>query len=409
MAPSSRLNPPLRRRIALSPTVLALNTGSSSVKFALFQRPNGQLEPLCRGRIEDIGVAPRLFLDGEETEAGFLRPSTNEEEHGKLITGLLDWLETEQHCTLIAAGHRIVHGGRDFSIPVMIDAKVIDRLDDLIPLAPNHQPENLKGVSAILSARPGLPQIGCFDTGFHRTQPRLAQITALPRELTDSGIIRYGFHGLSYEYIASVMTEYAGAKAMGRVIVAHLGHGASMCAMHNGQSVSTTMGFTVLDGLVMGKRPGTLDAGILLHLLQDRKMTPDEISVLLNDQSGLLGVSGISSDMRVLSDSDDPHAKEAVDLFVYRAVREMAALIADLGGVDVIVFTAGIGENAPDIRARIIAGLEWLGAQLDTAQNAKNAPSISSEDSAIDIHVIPTDEEIVIAKSTFRLISPSVV
>lgn len=388
----------------MTSSVLALNTGSSSVKFALFAKEGDGLKALCRGKIENMHSTPRLFVDGERVEADFVRPTQNEDEHGDLIANLLDWLEQSESSTLIAAGHRIVHGGRDFSKPVLIDDTVIDELDDFIPLAPNHQPENLKGVTAIMMARPGLPQVACFDTGFHRTQPRLAQITALPRALTDDGILLYGFHGLSYEYIASVLPEIAGDKADGRIIVAHLGHGASLCAMRERQSVNTTIGFTVMDGLVMGKRPGTLDAGILLHLLQDRKMSPDEISTLLNDQSGLLGVSGLSSDMRELSESDNPHAKEAVDLFVFRAVREIAALIADLGGIDAIIFTAGIGENAPDIRARIVKGLEWLGARIDHKNNEANAARVSAADSAVDVYVVPTDEEKVIAESTFRLV-----
>ena len=385
-------------------SVLALNTGSSTVKFALFKEAVGRLEMLCRGKIESLHSTPQLSVDGKQVEADFVRPTHNKDEHGELITNLLIWLEKSESSTLIAVGHRIVHGGRDFGKPVLINSSVIDQLDDLIPLAPNHQPENLKGITAIMAARPRLPQVACFDTGFHRTQPRLAQITALPRALTDDGILLYGFHGLSYEYIASVLPSIAGDKADGRVIVAHLGHGASLCAMRERRSINTTMGFTVMDGLVMGKRPGTLDAGIVLHLLQDKNMSPDEISVLLNDQSGLLGVSGISSDMRELSESDSPHAKEAIDLFVYRAVREIAALITDLGGLDTIVFTAGIGENSPDIRARIITGLEWLGAGLDQKNNNLNATRINAANSTVDVYVVPTDEERIIAENTFRLV-----
>ncbi len=384
-------------------SVFALNTGSSSVKFALFAKSANKLKSICRGKIEAMLSTPRLFIDGKQIEANFLRPIQSEDEHGGLIANLLDWLEKSRNIKVIAAGHRIVHGGRHFSKPVLINNSIIDALNDFVPLAPNHQPENLKGVTAIMAARPSLPQVACFDTAFHRTQPRLAQITALPRALTDDGILLYGFHGLSYEYIASVLPEIIGDKADERVIVAHLGHGASLCAMRERRSINTTMGFTVMDGLVMGKRPGTLDAGILLHLLQDKDMSLSEISDLLNDKSGLLGISGISSDMRELGESDSPHAKEAIDFFVYRAVREMAALIADLEGLDTIVFTAGIGENAPNIRARIVKGLEWMGARLDEKNNNANATRIHALNSTIDVYVVPTDEEKIIAESTFRL------
>ena len=272
-----------------------------------------------------------------------------------------------------------------------------------MPLAPHHQPDNLAGVNAVAAARPGLPQVACFDTAFHRTQPRLAQIFAIPRALTDDGIIRYGFHGLSYEHIASVLPHHAGARADGRVVVAHLGHGASLCAMRERKSVATSMGFTALDGLVMGKRPGTLDPGVVLHLLQDKNMSVEEVADLLHNRSGLLGVSGLSDDMRDLLGNGDARAKEAVDLFIFRAVREIGALVAVLGGLDGLVFTAGIGENAGEVRARIAAGLDWLGLRLDADSNDANATRISAPDSAIEVFVIPTDEERVIAHYTRNL------
>ncbi|MGI9464935.1 MAG: acetate/propionate family kinase, partial [Aestuariivirgaceae bacterium] len=305
---------------------------------------------------------------------------------------------------IIAAGHRVVHGGRDFTGPVLVDAKVIDELETLGVLAPLHQPHNLAAIKTIAAHAPELPQVACFDTSFHRTQPRLAQLFGLPRALTDDGMIRYGFHGLSYEYIASVLPDHLGARAGGRVIVAHLGNGASMCAMRERRSVATSMGFTALHGLIMGRRCGSLDAGVVLHLLQHRGMSVDEVHHLLYRQSGLLGVSGISNSMQVLQESPDPRAQEAVDLFCYRAACELGALVAALEGLDAIVFTAGIGENSAVVRNRICARLAWLGVELDPAANDDDAAVISAENSNVAVLVIPTNEEAIIAAATHALV-----
>lgn len=380
-------------------TILVLNVGSSSIKFAVYPA-HEDADPVIAGQISGIGRSPKLTMkSAPATES--LGVLAADEDHASLIRRLVVWLENAlgDH-RLVAAGHRVVHGGRDYTAPVMIDDDVFRNLETLEPLAPHHQPDNLAGVKAVAAARPDLPQVACFDTAFHRTQPRLAQLFAIPRALTDEGIIRYGFHGLSYEHIASVLPHHAGARADGRVIVAHLGHGASLCAMHGRRSVATSMGFTALDGLVMGKRPGTLDPGVVLHLLQDKDMSVEEVADLLHNRSGLLGVSGLSDDMRDLVGNSDARAKEAVDLFVFRAVREIGALVAVLGGIDGLVFTAGIGENAGEIRGRIAAGLEWLGLRLDAESNDANATRLSTPDSAVDVFVIPTDEERVIAKFT---------
>jgi acetate kinase len=383
-------------------TVLVLNVGSSSIKFAAY--PAGtDAEPVLAGTIGGIGAAPRLDLRGGQPD-GALGTFAPDDDHAALIERLVAWLDGALGGRrLLAAGHRIVHGGRDFAGPVVIDDAVLSRLEALVPLAPQHQPNNLAGVRAVARALPLLPQVACFDTAFHRTQPRLAQLFAIPRALTEQGILRYGFHGLSFEHVAHALPRHAGSRAEGRVIVAHLGHGASLCAMAERRSVATSMGFTALDGLVMGKRPGALDPGVVLHLLQQKGMSAREVSELLYDRSGLLGVSGLSSDMRDLLASADPHAREAVDLFVYRALKETGALAAVLGGLDVLVFTAGIGENAPALRARIAAGLAWLGLALDPAANDAGKARISAPGSAVDAYVIPADEERVIARHTMAL------
>ncbi|MGA3303307.1 MAG: acetate/propionate family kinase [Methylovirgula sp.] len=298
----------------------------------------------------------------------------------------------------------MVHGGQKFSGPVLIDAQVLSDLRALIPLAPDHQPHNLAMVEAVAQQWPDLLQVACFDTAFHRTQPRLAEIFPLPRALTDEGIVRYGFHGLSYEYIASVLPNFLSADERRRVIVAHLGNGASLCAMKDGKSIATTMGFTTLDGLMMGTRSGTIDPGVVLHLIREKKMSPDQVADLLNKKSGLLGVSGISSDMRTLEASDDPHAQEARALFAYRAVRETGSLIAALGGLDAFVFTAGIGEHSTLMRRMICDGLAWMGLSLDPGCNKVYNTVISAAGSKIKVLVIPTNEEMAIAAGTRQLI-----
>lgn len=386
----------------MSDVVLVLNVGSSSIKFAAYDARDPESPPPLQGSFERLGQTPLFSVKAGPAAESFGAISTDDG-HAALIERLIPWLEAAlESGTIIAAGHRIVHGGRDYAEPVVIDDDICGRLEALAPLAPRHQPENLAGVRAVALARPDLPQIACFDTAFHRTQPRIAQLFAIPRALTDEGIIRYGFHGLSYEYIASVLPAHAGNRAHGRVIVAHLGHGASLCAMREGKSIATSMGFTALDGLVMGKRPGALDPGVVLHLIQDRGMSVEEVGELLHSGSGLLGVSQVSSDMRDLLGSGNEHAREAVDLFVYRATTEIGALAAALGGIDALVFTAGIGENAPEIRARICEGSRWLGLELDGPANEAGASRITKDASRASAWVIPTDEERIIARHTLK-------
>jgi acetate kinase len=311
---------------------------------------------------------------------------------------LYQWADARlPHHEIVAVGHRVVHGGGQYSTPIRIDQAVLEALETLCSLAPLHQPHNLAAIRAIANLAPQLPQIACFDTAFHHAMPVLATRLALPRALTDKGIRRYGFHGLSYEYIARRLAEIDPVLGKGRVIAAHLGNGASMCAMHGGQSIDTTMGFTALDGLMMGTRSGALDPGVVIHLQHQMGMSVKEVETLLYEQSGLLGVSGISSDMRALHTSIDPHAAEAIDLFIWRAAREAGALISSLGGLDGIIFTAGIGENDPLIRSAFCARLGWMGLVLDENANRDNASLISTSDSAVTIRVIPTDEERMIA------------
>jgi acetate kinase len=325
--------------------------------------------------------------------------------HEDALAALMRWLEGHfQDHRLVAAGHRVVHGGSLYTAPVRIDASVTGELRRLIPLAPLHQPHNLAAIAALSKLHPALPQIACFDTAFHHTQTEVATAFALPRRLTAEGIRRYGFHGLSYEYIASVLPDILGpAEADGRVVVAHLGSGASMCAMHRRKSVTTTMGFTALDGLPMGSRCGNLDPGVVLYLIQEKGMTAQAVSDLLYHSSGLLGVSGVSDDMRTLLASEDPHAANAVALFVYRIGRELGSLAAALGGLDALVFTAGIGEHAPEIRRRVCEQAVWLGVHFDEAANAAGGPGITMTGSRASAWVIPTDEDLMIARHTWDL------
>jgi acetate kinase len=384
----------------MTDAILVLNAGSSSVKFALYEART--LALLCRGGMSGLGETAKLSVTGP------LGPLIQEHvalsataAHAQAVTALIAALhDGAVEVTLVAAGHRVVHGGARFASPVPVDEDVFAELSTFSPLAPNHQPHNLAAIRAVAKAWPDLPQVACFDTAFHRTQPRLAQLFALPRALTEEGILRYGFHGLSYDYIASVLPRFAGARADARVIVAHLGHGASMCAMHGRQSIATTMGFTALEGLMMGTRCGALDPGVVLHLLQQKQMTAKAVDDLLNNRCGLLGVSGLSDDVRALEQSRAPEAAEALDLFAYRAAREIGSLVAALGGLDVLVFTAGIGEHAAGMRARILDRSRWTGIEPDADANARNAARISASSSAVDVFVIPTDEEIVIARAT---------
>jgi acetate kinase len=321
------------------------------------------------------------------------------------LTVLAEWLRAQWGGSrVLGVGHRVVHGGPRFAGPTVITPEVVEALRSYIPLAPLHQPHNLGAIAAVSERLPDVPQVACFDTSFHRGQPPVAELVPLPREIRDTGVQRYGFHGLSYEYIASRLPEVAPDIANGRVIVAHLGSGASLCAMRDRKSVDSSLGFTALDGLCMGTRPGALDPGVVLHLFQSLNLTPAQVEALLYKKSGLLGISGISNDMRNLLGSAKPDARLAVDYFVYRAAREIGGLAAVLGGIDALVFTAGIGENSPEIRARICEASAWLGIELDPAANQSRGPRISRTGSAVSAWVIPTNEELVIARHTGRLL-----
>jgi acetate kinase len=386
--------------------ILTINAGSSSIKFALFEA-NATLERMASGEVEGIGGAPHFFVrDADGTMLHEKRWAHGEElTHEELLSPLLDWVE--QHlgdAKLIAAGHRIVHGGEKFVEPIRVDANVLLELSKLNTLAPLHEIHNLSAVKAVMALRKNLPQIGCFDTAFHHEMPVIATRLAIPRHFHDEGVRRYGFHGLSYEYISGRMREIAPPLASAKVIAAHLGNGASVCAMQNGKSIDSSMGFTALDGLVMGTRCGTIDPGVLLYFMQARGMSAEAISDLLYKKSGLLGVSGISADVRDLLASEDPAAAEAVALFVFHAARQISALIASLGGLDGLIFTAGIGEHAAPVRTAICARLSWLGISLDEAANIKNAGIISTPSSKIEVHIIPTDEEAMIAKHCLEVI-----
>lgn len=387
----------------MTDAAIVLNVGSSSVKFALYAMP--ALDVLCRGGIEAIGTSRATFSVEGPRAHDLEGASPLADDHAGVVAELLRVVaERLADVVLVGAGHRVVHGGTAFGDPVRIDARVLEALERFVPLAPSHQPQNLAAIRAVARASPDLPQIACFDTAFHRTQPAHAAEFALPRALTGEGIVRYGFHGLSYEYLAGVLPDFAGERANGRVVIAHLGHGASLCALRERRSVATTMGFTALDGLVMGTRSGALDPGVVLYLMQHKRMTAEAVSDLLYKQSGLLGVSGISDDLRVLEADGGAAAEAAMDLFAYRAARELGSLAAALGGLDVLVFSAGIGERSPSMRARIAAYSAWLGIALDAGANAAGRPRIGAEGAPIDVFVIPTDEALPIARALQRLL-----
>lgn len=385
---------------------LTLNAGSSSIKFAVFDADTDTTTPRIRGAVTGIGRAPAFSArdaGGTTLDAGALASLDVSVDHEAVISLLLPWLAGHTaDRPLRAVGHRVVHGGQAFDGPTLVSAPVLEQLAELEPLAPLHQPHNVAAIRAVAKWRPDVAQVACFDTSFHRSQDRLAQLFALPRALSDEGIIRYGFHGLSYEYIASILPGHLGARASGRVIVAHLGNGSSMCAMKDRKSVATSMGFTALDGLMMGRRCGALDPGVVLYLMQAKGMKAAEIEHLLYKQSGLLGVSGLSNNMQVLQDSDDPHAKEAIDLFCYRAASSLAGLVPAIGGLDALVFTAGIGENSAPVRRLICERLGWLGIELDNAANDRHATRISTARSAVEVLVLATNEEAVVAKACHR-------
>jgi len=384
--------------------ILALNIGSSSIKLALFDAVT--LEPILRGNVTNIGRNARATFTPCGQTTVLERPVAAD------MSEAVRWLLAElrdryPEMRLAAVGHRVVHGGTRFDKPVRIDANVMAELETLAVLAPAHQPAEIALIRNARELMPDVPQIACFDTAFHRTQSKLAQWFALPRALSESGIVRIGFHGLSYEYIASVLPQIAGAHLYEKTVVAHLGHGASVCAMRNLRSVSTSMGFTPLDGLMMGTRCGAIDPGVLLYLQQQRGMSAQDVSDLLGNRSGLLGVSGISDDVRVLEASDDPRAREALEMFADRAATAIAAQCVALDGLDALVFTGGIGEHAEHTRKRIGERLRWLGIALDDARNTTHAPRISTDDRRIQVFVIPTDEERVIARATAKLLASS--
>jgi acetate kinase len=389
-------------------TILVVNAGSSSLKFQVFGIGEARaLTCLTKGQIDGVGVQPRLRAEGadkssliDETFAPAKIPDLPAAIH---IAGT--WLRETQNVNLRAVGHRVVHGGPDYDRPLIINQEVLEQLERYVSLAPLHQPNNLAPIRGLLAARPDLPQVACFDTAFHRGHSAVADHYALPQRFYAQGVRRYGFHGLSYEYIARRLHEVAPQIADGRVIVAHLGSGASMCALAGGRSIESTMGFTALDGLPMGTRPGQLDPGVLLHLIGEQGMSPAAAQDLLYHECGLKGLSGLSNDVRELEASSDPNAAFALEYFAYRVGLHAGLLAAALGGLDAFVFTAGIGENSVTMRARIAEKLVWLGVTLDAAANASHKPLISRPESRVALHVIPTNEELMIAQHTLELLS----
>ncbi|MGJ0509311.1 MAG: acetate/propionate family kinase [Methylocystis sp.] len=387
-------------------SIAVVNAGSSSIKFAIYGVADAPTLRL-KGLIEGIGATPRarlsdagggVLLKEDLPPQGFDHAAATQ----TMMRLVAPWLDGHD---ISAVGHRVVHGGGEFAAPVVLTPESAERLAAFIPLAPLHQPHNLAVIRAMLAAHPDLPQVACFDTAFHQTQPPLAQAFALPRKYAADGIRRYGFHGISYEYVTGRLKALAPEIASGRVVVAHLGNGASLCAVMDGRSVATTMGFTAADGLMMGTRCGAIDPGVLVHMIDQYGMGARELEDLIYRQSGLLGVSGLSSDMRTLRAADDPAAKEAIALFVYRILREIGSLAAALGGLDALVFTAGIGENDAKTRAEVAAGCAWLGLELDEPANLRGDLTISAPDSRIAVFVIPTNEELEIARSVMRLMS----
>ncbi len=390
--------------------ILVLNAGSSSIKFSLFAECGDQIELKLRGQIEGLYASPRFVAkDAQGAEIGAHKWSEGTRlGHDGAVAYLIDFLRGQrQDNQLIALGHRVVHGGLEFSMPTLINAQVLAKLEKLIPLAPLHQPHNLVPIRIAAERLPQVPQVACFDTAFHTSQPEIAQAFALPLLITERGVRRYGFHGLSYEYIASVLPQFERKAANGRVVVAHLGNGASMCALRECKSVATTMGFTAADGLPMGTRCGAVDPGVILYLMDELRMDARAIEKLIYHESGLLGVSQVSSDMRTLLRSPEPRAQFAVDLFIYRIGRELGSLVAAVGGLDALVFTGGIGEHAAVVRERVCHDARWLGVELDVNANETGGPRISIESSPVSVFVIPTNEELMIARHTRRVITKS--
>jgi acetate kinase len=388
-------------------TILVVNAGSSSVKFQLFSiEGEGRLRRQIKGQMDGIGSRPRLRASGVNADplADRAYPVEAVPDVPTAMGVAGEWLREELRIHPIAVGHRVVHGGPDFDKPVLIDHGVVARLERFINLAPLHQPHNLSPIRSIQSNFPTLPQVACFDTAFHRTHGPLADHYAIPHQLHADGVRRYGFHGLSYEYVARTMPNVAPEIARRGVIVAHLGSGASMCAIKDGRSVESTMGFTALDGLPMGTRPGQLDPGVVLYLMSEKGMSASDVQAFLYRDCGLKGLSGVSNDMRELEKSADPKAKLAIDYFVYRIGLNAGMLAAALQGLDAFVFTAGIGENSATIRARVVEQLGWLGVTLDPAENSRHSRLISRSDSLIPVYVVPTDEELMIAQHTLALL-----
>lgn len=394
-------------------SLLIINAGSSSLKFAVFNLPLVKDAPsVYRGQIDGIGANTQFVakdIDGKvllETTIKSPEGTALEAQQELALTTLLDWIEA-QKVELAAVGHRVLQGGEQYTAPVVVTPEVFKVLETFIPLGPLHQPHNLRPIRVLAAKYPNLPQVACFDTSFHRTQPWQAQTYAIPRKITAEGVKRYGFHGSSYDYISRQLVDVLGAeKAHGAVIVAHMGNGASMAALRDGKCVATSMGFTAIEGLMMGTRTGSIDAGVLLYMMETHGYNAKQISNFLYKESGLLGVSGISQDMRTLESSDAPEAKEAIELFCYRAVREIGSLMAAAGGLDALVFTGGIGENSQTVRNRIVDGLAWMGAKIDQELNKVRgkAHTIHAADSKVSVAVIPTNEEWMIAHHTTSLL-----
>lgn len=381
--------------------ILVINAGSSSIKFTLYEQKGCKL--IYKGLINNLLGSPVFKVENNKLES-VVEKNLADTDHTSILKVLVNWIKDNgQDIEVTAIGHRIVHGGRIYSQPVIITKEIIKELESLIPLAPLHQPYNLGAIKIMLSSFPTAKQVACFDTAFHTTNAPLTQYYAIPRKYTEGGVVRYGFHGLSYEYISSILPNVVGERANGKVIIAHLGNGSSMCAVHNRKSVATTMGFTALEGLMMGTRPGSIDPGIILYLQQHYKLSITEVEHILYKESGLLGVSGISHDIEVLSASKSSKAKEAIELFCYRAAQELAKLCASLQGLDILVFTAGIGENSARIRQKICLLSAWLGIKINDEANNNNTSCISMPESPIGVYVIPTDEEWMIARHTLGL------
>jgi acetate kinase len=383
--------------------VVVLNAGSSSLKFCVYGNPDPQgWKLVVRGQIDGIATSPRFTVkDGSGTLIENRELDRSVRDAAAALSILATWLRTKYGgARVLGVGHRVVHGGARYTGPTLVTPEVLKDLRDLVPLAPLHQPHNLAAIDAVTERLPDVPQVACFDTSFHRGQPAVAQLVPLPEDIRAKGVQRYGFHGLSYEYIASVLPQTAPEIADGRVIVAHLGSGASLCAIKGRKSLDSTLSFTALDGLCMGTRPGSVDPGVILHLFQTLGLSPGAVETMLYKRSGLLGISGISNDMRDLLGKDAPAARLAVDYFVYRAAKEIGAAAAVLGGVDGLVFTAGIGENSPEVRRRICEASAWLGVELDGDANAHHGPLISRPRSRVSTWVIPTNEELMIARHT---------